>query len=290
MNDFFKKYNEKKTIAENYIGNIFKNEAFPQKNLLEIMEYAVLNGGKRIRPVLMMASYEIFSHNIDKVLPYATALELIHSYSLVHDDLPAMDNDSLRRGKPTCHIKFSHFGAILAGDALLNLAFEIMAESMEDINGIKAMRIISKASGAKGMCAGQMTDMEGSMTTFSQMETMCSQKTGALLWAAVMAGAVLGGASTEDLEKLEEYSKLLGLIFQIKDDILDVTSTDEIMGKNVKSDEKNQKITFVSRYGLEKATEITEEYKNKAILILKDINGDTSFLQELTEYMAERTN
>ena len=140
------------------------------------------------------------------------------------------------------------------------------------------------------MCAGQMTDMEGGMTTFLEMETMCSQKTGALLSAAVMAGAVLGGAGTADLEKLEEYSKLLGLIFQIKDDILDVTSTDEIMGKNVKSDEKNQKITFVSRYGLEKATEITEEYKNKAILILKDINGDTSFLQELTAYMAERTN
>ena len=291
MSDFLKNYNEKKEIVEKYIESLFLRENFPQENLFEIMKYAVTNGGKRIRPVLMMASYGVFSENSEKVLPFCAAIELIHSYSLVHDDLPAMDNDSLRRGKPTCHVKFSHFGAILAGDALLNMAFEVMTENMTDFEkGIKAMKIIASASGAKGMCAGQMTDMEGSVTDFPALCDMCSQKTGALLEASVLSGAALGGASEETFQKLKEYSKLLGLIFQIKDDILDVTSTSDIMGKTVGSDEKNNKITFVSRYGLKKAIEITDKYKNKAVEILKSIDGDTVFLQELTKYMAERIN
>jgi len=291
MNNFLEKYNEIKKIVEKYIEKLFTTSDFPQKNLFNIMKYAVTNGGKRIRPVLMYASYGIFSKNYDIVLPYCAAIELIHSYSLVHDDLPAMDNDTLRRGKPTCHVKFSHFGAILAGDALLNMAFEIMVENMDcNSNGIKAMQIISKASGAKGMCAGQMSDMEGSVNDFESLSVMCSQKTGALLEASVLAGAMLGNANETTFNKLKEYSKLLGLIFQIKDDVLDVTSTNEIMGKTVGSDEKNNKITFVSKYGLKEAVRIIEEYKNRAISILKSIDGDTLFLQELTEYMAERKN
>lgn len=291
MNDFLIQYNEKKNLVEKYIENLFDENSFPQKNLFEIMKYAVTNGGKRIRPVLMMAAFEVFSDNISEVIPFCAAIELIHSYSLVHDDLPAMDNDSLRRGKPTCHVKFSHFGAILAGDALLNMAFEIMAENMSDYEkGVNAVKIISSASGAKGMCAGQMTDMEGSMEDFSALSVMCSQKTGALLEASVLAGAVLGGADTDSYNKLAEYSKLLGLIFQIKDDVLDVTSTSDIMGKTVGKDEKNDKITFVSKYGLKKSVEIISEHKNNAVGILKSINGETMFLQELTEYMAERSN
>lgn len=291
MDNFFEKYNEKKLFIENYMEDIFKNTDFPQKNLSEIMKYAVTNGGKRIRPVLMLSAFEAFSNRADEVLPFCVAIEFIHSYSLVHDDLPAMDNDSMRRGKPTCHIKFSHYGAILAGDALLNFAFELMLDKMtEPKKGVKAMKIIAAASGSRGMCAGQMTDMEGSVDSFEGLAEMCSQKTGALLKASVLAGAVLGGADEKSLERLSEYAELLGLIFQIKDDILDVTSTDEIMGKNVGSDEKNKKITFVSRYGLKKAIEITEEYKNKAIEVLKQTDGNTEFLCELTKFMAERLN
>lgn len=291
MSIFIEDYNKKKEVVEEYINNLFIRADFPQKNLFDIMQYAVTNGGKRIRPVLMYATYEIFSKNYSVVLPYCAAIELIHSYSLVHDDLPAMDNDDLRRGKPTCHIKFSHFGAILAGDALLNMAFEIMSENMNcDLKSIKAMQIISKASGAKGMCAGQMSDMEGSVYDFETLSTMCAQKTGALLEASVMAGATIGGADEKTLEELKEYSKLLGLIFQIKDDVLDVISTNEVMGKPIGSDEKNNKITFVSKYGIDEAINIISEYKEKAINILKNIDGDTSFLEMLTEYMAERTN
>lgn len=291
MNTFVEDYNKIKEVVEEYIKSLFNASCFPQKNLFEIMEYAVTNGGKRIRPVLMYATYGIFSKNYSVVLPYCAAIELIHSYSLVHDDLPAMDNDNLRRGKPTCHVKFSYFGAILAGDALLNMAFETMCENMEcNIESINAMRIIAKASGAKGMCAGQMSDMEGSVYDFDTLSLMCAQKTGALLEASVMAGATLGGANEKTLESLKEYSKLLGLIFQIKDDVLDVTSTNEIMGKTVGSDEKNNKITFVSKYGVTDAVNIIKEYKEKAINILKSIDGNTLFLEKLTEYMAERKN
>lgn len=291
MSSFFEKYNVKKDIAEKYISDLLENEGIPQKNLLEIMKYAVMNGGKRIRPVLMMASFEIFSDDFNKVLPFCAAIEFIHSYSLVHDDLPAMDNDELRRGKPTCHIAFSEFGAILAGDSLLNLAFETMLNNIYDSEkGIKAMQYIASASGAKGMCAGQMTDMEGDISDFDTLAEMCSQKTGALLKASVLAGASIGGANDKELEILSDYADLLGLIFQIKDDVLDVTSTSEIMGKNVKSDEKNNKITFVSKYGIEKANELICEYKNEALKKLDGISGNTEFLSEITCYMADREN
>lgn len=291
MNDFFEKYNLKKEIAEKYILSVFNEQDFPQKNLMKIMKYAVMNGGKRIRPVLMMAAFEIYSEEIEKVLPYCSAIEFIHSYSLVHDDLPAMDNDDLRRGKPTCHKAFTEYGAILAGDSLLNMAFEIMLSNVYDSKKcLKAMNYIAKASGAKGMCAGQMTDMEGRISDFDTLKEMCSQKTGELLKASVLAGAVLGGADEEDIKILSEFADLLGLIFQIKDDVLDVVSTSEIMGKNIKSDEKNNKITFVSKYGLKKAYELIEEYKNEALEKICGISGNTEFLKEITCYMADREN
>ena len=291
MNDFLKKYNQRKDIVEKYISFVLNKEDFPQKNLFEIMNYAVLNGGKRIRPVLMLATYEVFSSDFEKALPFCSAIEFIHSYSLVHDDLPAMDNDVLRRGKPTCHIAYSEFGAILAGDSLLNFAFETMLANIFDSEKcIKAMQYIADAAGAKGMCAGQMTDMEGKISDFETLSEMCCQKTGALLKASVLAGAVLGGADTNDLSVLSEYADLLGLIFQIKDDVLDITSTDEEMGKNVKSDEKNNKITFVSKYGLKRAEELICKYKNEALKKLESISGDTEFLSDITCYMADRTN
>ncbi len=291
MKNFLDTYNEKKRIIEDYIKELFRTCSYPQKNLNEIMEYAVTNGGKRIRPILMYASFEAYSHDTKRVMPFCAAIEMIHSYSLVHDDLPAMDNDTLRRGKPTAHVKFSHFGAILAGDALLNMAFETMLGAPNFAKSEhKAMKIIADASGAGGMCAGQMTDMEGSADDYSKLAQMYAQKTGALLLASVLAGAVLGGADEKQLKLLEEYSTYLGLIFQIKDDILDVTSTNEEMGKSVNSDEKNNKMTFVSRYGLEKAEEILCKYEDKALAVLKKTDGDTEFLKEITRFMAQRNN
>lgn len=270
-----------------------------QENLREIMEYAVTNGGKRLRPVLLLAGYELFFEDSFQAIPYAAALEMIHSYSLVHDDLPAMDNDDLRRGKPTCHKQFSEFGAILAGDALLNLSFETMlryAGNFTPETALRAMAYIANASGAKGMCAGQMSDMEQSVTDFDSLTRMHRGKTGALLKASVVTGAILGGADEEVITLLEEYADLIGLIFQIKDDVLDVESDEATLGKPVHSDLKNQKITFVSEYGLDRCRELMAEYEETALAKLsrvEELLGKEhicSFLEELTTYMAKRTN
>lgn len=274
-------------------------EASYQENLRQIMEYAVTNGGKRLRPVLLLASYELFCDDAEKAMPYAAALEMIHSYSLVHDDLPAMDNDDLRRGKPTCHKQFSEFGAILAGDALLNLSFETMlryAGNFTPQTALRAMRYIAGASGAKGMCAGQMSDMEQSVTDFQSLTEMHRGKTGALLKAAVVAGAILGGATEDVIDLLEQYADLIGLIFQMKDDMLDVESDVETLGKPVLSDEKNKKITFVSEYGMERCRQLMAEYEETALTILSRVEeatrqaGSCEFLRELTAYMARRKN
>ena len=268
-----------------------------QEHLREIMEYAVLNGGKRIRPVLLLSVYELFSEDITKAVPYAAAVEMIHSYSLVHDDLPAMDNDDLRRGKPTCHKQFSEFGAILAGDALLNLGFETMLRYAGEFlpeQSLKVISYIAKASGAKGMCAGQMTDMEQSVTTFEMLCQMYRYKTGALLKASVVAGGLLGGASEDAIMLLEQYADYLGLIFQIQDDILDVISDSKTLGKPILSDAKEHKITFVSQYGIEKCRELMNDYVRKAVACLKQLEElihkarSTAFLQNLTHYMATR--
>lgn len=270
-----------------------------QEHLREIMEYAVTNGGKRLRPILLLASYELFEEDSTKAVPYAAALEMIHSYSLVHDDLPAMDNDDLRRGKPTCHKQFSEFGAILAGDALLNLSFETMlryAGNFPAETALRGMTYIANASGAKGMCAGQMSDMEQSATDFQSIAQMHRNKTGALLKASVVAGAILGGAEEKVISLLEEYADLIGLIFQIKDDVLDVESDEATLGKPVHSDQKNQKITFVSEYGLERCRCLMAEYEAAALAklsVAEDLIGKKNvcdFLRELTSYMAKRTN
>ena len=288
----------KATLVEDFLKQEL-SAASNQENLRQIMEYAVTNGGKRLRPVLLLATYELFENDVKKALPYAAALEMIHSYSLVHDDLPAMDNDDLRRGKPTCHKQFSEFGAILAGDALLNLSFETMlhyADGFSPKIALRAMAYIANASGAKGMCAGQMTDMEQSVTDFDSLCKMYGKKTGALLKASVVTGGILGGANEEIITLLEQYADLIGLIFQIKDDMLDVESDEATLGKPVFSDQKNQKITFVSQYGLERCRELITEYEEQALTVLTQVetllnrSGVCEFLKNLTVYMAQRKN
>lgn len=268
-------------------------------NLTEIMKYAVMNGGKRLRPVFLLSSYELFCEDIAPALPFAAALEMIHSYSLVHDDLPAMDNDDLRRGKPTCHKQFSEFGAILAGDALLNFSFETMlkyANRFPPERSLSAISYMANASGAKGMCGGQMTDMEQSVTDFASLCRMYQGKTGALLKAGVVVGGILGGADRRAIEILEHFAEKIGLIFQIKDDVLDVIADEKTLGKPVLSDEKNKKITFVSEYGIEKCMELMADYEREA---LEDLNllesllqkpGSADFLKKLTCYLAKRNH
>ncbi len=294
--EFLKEYNLKKEACEKRIKEIFENESFKSDSLKEIMEYAVLNGGKRMRPVLFLSSFELLDKNFEKALDFACALEFIHCYSLVHDDLPSMDNDDFRRGKPTCHKKFSEYGAVLAGDALLNYSFETMlskADKFYFADALQCMRVVSQASGNKGMCAGQMADMSQDIETFDKLLKMYENKTGALLKAAVLGGFSLAGGfykKKEDYYILEEFSKLLGLIFQIKDDLLDVESTDEILGKPTFSDEKNNKNTFVCEYGTKKCKELICEYKDKAFSLLDSLEYDTKFLKELTVFSAERKN
>lgn len=289
---------QKAALTEAFLRNELATCA-TQENLREIMEYAVMNGGKRLRPVLLLSAFELFDEKIEKALPFAAALEMIHCYSLVHDDLPAMDDDDLRRGKLTCHKKFSEFGAILAGDALLNLSFETMlkyADTFSASVSLKAMAYIAAASGAKGMCAGQMSDMEQSVTDFETLAKMYRGKTGALLKAALTAGGILGGAGEEECSILEQFADKIGLIFQIKDDVLDVTSDEQTLGKPVLSDEKNHKITFVSEYGIDKCLALMAEYEKDALADLvkleKRLNrvGAANFLKELTVFMANRTN
>ena len=286
-----KKYEIFQELTENYIKKMF-SEKTAQPDLWEIMEYAVLNGGKRIRPVLLLAAYELINgKDLEKAVPFAAALELIHSFSLVHDDLPAMDNDDLRRGKPTCHKKFNEYGAILAGDALHTLAFEIMLESAYNFDiklSVKAMNKIASSLGASGMCAGQMADMSDEIKDFKTLSEMHKNKTGALINAAVAAGAILGGANDKEIEILSEYADLIGMLFQIKDDILDVTSDNKTLGKPIFSDQKNNKLTYASAFGLGKCYDLLEEYCEKAVLLLGKIDYDTEFLKNLAIFIKTR--
>ena len=232
---------------------------YPER-IYEAMGYSVMAGGKRLRPLLMLLAYKAVGgdENDTRIMKTACALEMIHTYSLIHDDLPAMDNDDLRRGKPTCHKQFDEATAILAGDGLLTYAFQVM---LEDETGkyepkyTRAAFELARLSGMSGMLVGQAVDVEseGRQIDAKTLDFIHKNKTGGLIKAALMAGGIIGGADEKTIRLLEEVGEDVGLAFQIKDDILDVTSTTEVLGKPVFSDEKNQKVTYISLYGLEKA-------------------------------------
>ncbi|MBQ2942021.1 MAG: polyprenyl synthetase family protein [Clostridia bacterium] len=285
--DFLKELSAKQEKINNYLENAIKGEGLLQKEITEAMNYSLLAGGKRIRPVLMMATCEALGLLEDEVLPFAAALEMIHTYSLIHDDLPSMDNDDLRRGKPTNHVVFGEATAILAGDALLNFAFETALSAPFDAEKkIKAVSVMGKASGYLGMIGGQVVDLEGEKRRLSadELTKMHAMKTGALIKAATGMGCALAG---RDESLLSDYSANLGLAFQLKDDILDETSTAEELGKNIGSDAKNEKTTFITLYGMKKAEELLEETTNKAIKALEKIE-DSEFLEEFAMYLLKR--
>lgn len=290
-----------KEIIKNYsekFEEVF-NKFVPQKvcsysTVTESMRYSFLLGGKRIRPCILMEFYKVCGGEGDFALPFAVALEMIHTYSLIHDDLPCMDDDDIRRGKPSNHIVYGEDMALLAGDGLLTHAFFVAssAENIEATRCVKAIKELSHLAGYNGMIGGQVIDLQSENRKVS-VETIYeinSLKTGALLKAAAKIGVILAGGSDETLAVAEEYGEKLGLAFQIMDDILDYCGDEALLGKPTHSDEKNLKSTFVSLYGIEKCREMVKNLTYESICCLKKIGGDTKFLEDLTVYLSNRKN
>ncbi len=275
-----------------YLNNYFKDKGSYNKIIYEASGYSLNIGGKRVRPLLMILSYYIYKGHYKEILEMSAAIEMIHTYSLIHDDLPCMDNDDLRRGKPTNHKVFGENIAVLAGDALLNEAMIVMMKfSMEE--GEKALRAsyeIASAAGAEGMIGGQVVDVisEGKDISKEELQYMHAKKTGALIKAAIVSGAIMGGAPEEDLIKLNEFGKRLGMVFQIKDDILDVVGNTESLGKKVHVDEENHKTNYISVYGLEKSIQLCKEMTEECIGILNSLSVDCECLIELTKKLLYR--
>ncbi len=290
--EFKKIWQERSALVEAQLVKEL-NEANPlDKTLCESMKYSLMAGGKRLRPILVMAAADAVGAKGTDYLTTGCAMEMIHTYSLIHDDLPAMDDDAYRRGKPTNHMVFGAGMATLAGDALLTLAFEVMLRqqgaSAETL--VQVVREISTAAGPDGMVGGQALDMESEDTQIS-METMKNihlGKTGALFRAAIRSGAILGGASEADLEALTVYADNFGLAFQITDDILDVIGDEAVIGKPVGSDEKNHKSTYVTLTSLEEARKLAQEAVDMAIDALKIFGEEADFLRELVAYLVKR--
>lgn len=271
-----------------------RKQEVPEKMLNLSMEYSLMAGGKRLRPILVLATYEIFRKDIEKCMPYAVAIEMVHNFSLIHDDLPGIDNDDLRHGKPTNHKKFNEATAILAGDGLLNYAYMVISDDLrntkqEDFESkLKVFNEFSLA--VDRMIAGEYidTEYEGKQITDEYLEYIHKNKTGALLKLCVRMGAILANCDTTDLEKLTRYAEKIGLAFQIKDDILSEEGNEEVLGKPVGNDKELEKCTYVSKYGLQGAKEILEKITKEAIDELKEYGDKAEFLKELAFYIKNR--
>ena len=283
-----------KEIEEILQAYLPKKEGF-QKIIMEAMEYSLMAGGKKIRPMLMQEMYHLFGGKEKLIYPFMAAIEMIHTYSLVHDDLPAIDNDDYRRGRKTTHVVYGEDMGILAGDALLNYAFETAATAFADFPEDslligKAMGILAKKAGVYGMIGGQVTDVRetGHKLSREKLDFIYALKTGALIESSMMIGAVLAGASEEEIKQAEKIAAKTGFAFQVQDDILDVTSTSETLGKPVHSDEKNEKTTYVTLVGIEEAKKIVERESEEAIRILETLPGEKGYLTWLLEELIHR--
>lgn len=266
-----------------------------QKLIMEAMAYSLLAGGKRLRPMLMRETYRLFDGKSEVIYPFMAAIEMIHTYSLVHDDLPAMDNDDYRRGRKTTHVVYGEDMGILAGDALLNYAFEtafkaFVTEPEKSLTIGRALGVLGEKAGVYGMIGGQVIDVKetGHKVEKEVLDSIYELKTSALIEASMMIGAILGGASEEEVKTVEHIAGRVGLAFQIQDDILDVTSTDETLGKPVHSDEKNKKTTYVTLLGLEEAKKKVEENSREAIELFKKLPGENPYLEELLIQLIHR--
>jgi len=283
--------------VDGIIGSYLPKKEGYQKTILDAMEYSVMAGGKRLRPLIMSEVFRLFGgDDVHTLKAFMAALEMIHTYSLVHDDLPAMDDDEYRRGRKTTHIVYGEAMGILAGDALLNYAYETAAGTLESANNIdsaaKALRVLAKKAGVYGMVGGQVVDVEmnGVVPDMDMLRFIYEKKTSALLEASFMIGGILAGASEDEVSQLEAVGSNIGIAFQIKDDILDVTSTTEILGKPVGSDAKNDKSTYVAFMGMEAALDAVRDYTDKAVRIFDELaNGkDGEFLRELLISLVNR--
>lgn len=281
-------------LIEEFLPTLLPSENCTEKNVISSVKYSLLAPGKRLRPTLLLAFCDICSGDVTAALPYACAVEMIHSYSLIHDDLPCMDDDDLRRGKPSNHIVFGEDIALLAGDALQALAYQSMLsdEVLEKtgINGAKAAFILAKASGLLGMVGGQTIDLEteGKNPSLETISEMYSKKTGQLIKAPCLMGCVLANADEKETKAAETYAEKIGLAFQIVDDILDIISDTDTLGKPVGSDVENQKVNYVTILGIEKSREIVSDLTKEAVAALDVFDSDTEFLKDLALQLSKR--
>ena len=290
MNNFDAAFSNEKDSVEEIIYGYCPDEYGKQSLIFEAMNYSVKAGGKRLRPILMLETFKFFGEDESKVYPFMAAIEFIHTYSLVHDDLPAMDDDEFRRGQKTTHAKYGEDIGILAGDGLLNMAYEIMSDAVaKDPSSAKAMAVIAKKAGTYGMVGGQTVDVvnEGKKLDIETINYIHNLKTAALIEASMMAGAILGGASEEQVLQIESIAKNIGMAFQIQDDILDVTGDEEKLGKPVLSDEKNEKDTYITLIGLEESKQKVKDLSSLAIDGIKAL-GENEFLVTLVEKLISR--
>lgn len=292
---FKEEYKKQTAYIEEVLKTYLPKQEGYQKLIMEAMEYSLMAGGKRLRPMLMWETFRLFGGEGKVIEPFMAAIEMIHTYSLVHDDLPAMDNDKYRRGRKTTHVVYGEDMGILTGDALLNYAFETacLAFDMEPENSSRigqAMKILASKAGIYGMIGGQVVDVKsaGQDVSGEMLDFIYRLKTSALIESSVMTGALLAGASGEETEKMEQIARRVGLAFQIQDDILDVTSTTEVLGKPVHSDEKNEKTTYVTWKGLEEAKKDVALMTEEAIGILHTLKGEKNFLEEIFRWLIYR--
>lgn len=290
--DFKEELTNKATLINSELEKYIRKSECPEEVLNQAVEYSLMAGGKRIRPVLIMSSYELFRNDIQRVLPFAVAMEMVHTFSLIHDDLPGIDNDDYRRGRLTNHKKYNEATAILAGDSLLNYAYNLILNDIIN-NGDdkdKKLRALKELSfGIDRMIAGEYvdTEFEGKEISSQYLEYMHENKTGALIKASVRIGAILAGANEEEINKLSLYADKIGLAFQIKDDILSEIGDSKELGKPVGNDRERGKCTYTTKYGLEKAQEMLNTITNEAIKIA-DTYSNGAFLKELALYIANR--
>lgn len=283
-----------KIINKELEKNVIKKECL-EKTLNSSVEYSLLAGGKRLRPILILASYELFKNDIEKCMPYAVALEMVHNFSLIHDDLPGIDNDDFRHGKPTNHKQFNEATAILAGDKLLNNSYKIISEDLLKTESEKELRTKMKIFNEFSIAIDKMiigeyvdTEYEGKEIKAEELNFIHENKTGAFLVLSVRIGAMLANASNKDLEILTNYAKKIGLAFQVKDDILSEEGNEEILGKPVGNDKKLKKCTYVSKYGLDRAKEMLNQIIEDSINEIAEYGEKADFLIELSKYIANR--
>lgn len=293
MNDYKMRTEAYREAVEAYLEGCFADQKCPQQELLQAMRYSLLAGGKRIRPILVLEFCRICGGEWRNALPFAAAIEMVHTYSLIHDDLPCMDNDDLRRGKPTNHVVFGECTATLAGDALQAEAFRtILSTSLPAEVRAECARLLAEAAGENGICGGQQLDMEGEGKALTKEELMDinDRKTSAMIYAACLMGVTCGGGNEQQREAAAKYAKALGLAFQIRDDMLDVISTESELGKPIGSDAREGKNTFMALYGLERCGAYVHELSEQAAAAVDGAFADSVFLQQLARSLADRKN